>query len=221
MRTFGYILVSVGIGLLLLSDTGPTAYLPEHSSMAIAEDLTLLEHQLGDLINRYEQYFIGLEKREPLPLLNEVEKVVRRYAGTPINNTMYKHKFTTLVARLNTYREHWNRIVRQIEEGKYSRDRFISALHQRQRGSGAPSRDEALPKRRDNELERVYLEFREARKSCNLPVENLNRDQVAAAIERKKPALVARLGTEDLTFRVVVENGKPKIKARQRKSEAL
>lgn len=185
--------------------------------MAIAEDLTLLEHQLGDLINRYEQYFIGMEKREPLPLLNEVEKVVRRYTGTPINNTMYRHKFTTLVARLNTYREHWKRIVRLIEEGKYSRDRFISALHQRQRGSGVPSRGETTPQRRDNDLERVYMEFVEARKACNLPVDNFSRDHVAAAIEKKKPALVARLGTEDLTFRVVVENGKPKIKAKQRK----
>jgi hypothetical protein len=40
---------------------------------------------------------------------------------------------------------------------------------------------------------------------------------VAATIKRQKPALVARLGTEDLIFRVVVENGKPKIKASKRK----
>lgn len=185
--------------------------------MALVEDLPLLEQQLGELITRYEQYFIGLEKREPLPLLNEVERIVRRNAGTPINNTMYKHKFTMLVARFNTYREHWNRIIRMIEEGRYSRDRFISDLHQRQRSSGVTHRDRPSPPAIDNELDRVYQEFREARKACNLPVDKLTRDLVAATIERKKPALAARLGTEDLTFRVVVENGKPKIKARQRK----
>lgn len=185
--------------------------------MALVEDLSLLEQLLGDLITRYEQYFIGLEKREPLPLLNEVERIVRRYAGTPINNTMYKHKFTMLVARFNTYREHWNRIIRMIEEGRYSRDRFISELHQRQRSSGAVQRDRPSPPRADHELERVYQEFREARKACNLPVDRLTRDMVAATIERKKPSLAARLGTDDLTFRVVVEDGKPKIKARQRR----
>jgi Ethanolamine utilization protein EutJ (predicted chaperonin) len=40
---------------------------------------------------------------------------------------------------------------------------------------------------------------------------------VAATIEKSKAALTARLGTTDLVFRVVVEDGKPKIKASQRK----
>jgi hypothetical protein len=185
--------------------------------MSLVEDLTQFENLLAELITRYDQYFIGLEKREPLPLLNEVERIVRRYAGTPITNTMYKHKFGMLVARLNTYREQWNRITRMIEEGRYTRDRFISDLHQRQRGSGATRRDHPPQPRPDNDLERVYQEFCEARKACNLPVDKLTRDLVAATIERKKPALAARLGTDDLTFRVVVENGKPKIKAKQRK----
>ena len=119
------------------------AYMPDYRCasqitkgllMAIAEDLTILEHELKELITRYEQYFVGLEKREPLPLLGSVEKMVRRYADVPINNTMYKYKYNMLVARLNTYREHWNRILRLIEEGKYSRDRFIRDLHLRQKG---------------------------------------------------------------------------------------
>ncbi|HEX9078873.1 MAG TPA: MXAN_5187 C-terminal domain-containing protein [Desulfuromonadaceae bacterium] len=185
--------------------------------MAIVDDLPLLERLLNDLVTRYEQYFIGLEKREPLPQLAEVEKIVRRYIGTPITNTMYKHRYTMLVARFNTYREHWNRIVRLMEEGKYSRDRFISDLHRRQETTGARSRAAAPPPpQRDNELERVYQEFREARTACNLPVDKLNRDMVAATIEKSRPALAARLGTDDLRFRVVVENGKPKIKAGRR-----
>ena len=99
--------------------------------MAIAEDIILLDQKLNELIIRYEQYFIGLEKREPLQLLGDVEKLVRRNSGMPINNTMHKHRFNMLVARLNTYREHWNRILRLMEEGRYSRDRFISDLHLR------------------------------------------------------------------------------------------
>lgn len=182
--------------------------------MALVDDLVQLERQLSTLITRYEQYFIGLEKREPLRLCAEVEKLVRRYANVPITNTMYKHKFAVLTARFNTYREHWNRIVRLMEEGRYSRDRFISDLHQRQRDQ--PPRGEQPPAR-DGELERLYIELREARRSCRLPYESLTRDMVAATIEKSRPSLSARLGTEDLTFRVVVENGKPKIKAAPRK----
>jgi len=190
--------------------------------MAIAEDLIILENQLKELITRYEQYFVGLEKREPLPQLAFVEKIVRRYANVPINNTMYKHKYTMLVARLNTYREHWNRILRLIEEGKYSRDRFIRDLHLRQKDKKSTHHEEdreehPKPPPHDPELDRIFYELREARKSCHLPVDKLSIELVAATIEKNKASLVARLGTTDLVFRVVVEDGKPKIKASQRK----
>lgn len=184
--------------------------------MALVDDLAQLERQLTNLITRYEQYFIGLEKREPLQLLDEVEKIVRRNAGTTITNTMLKHRFSMLTARLNTYREHWNRILRLMEEGKYCRDRFISDLHQRQRGT-APPREQGVQPSRDQELDRLFDELREARITCHMPVEKLTREMVAASIEKSKPALIARLGTADLRFRVVVEDGKPKIKAGPRK----
>jgi hypothetical protein len=189
--------------------------------MAIAEDLTILEQQLKELITRYEQYFVGLEKREPEPLLRSVEKMVRRYNNVPINNTMYKHKYQMLVARLNTYREHWNRILRLIEEGKYSRDRFIRDLHLRQNAKKTTHHEEGQEEHHrphhDPELDRIFMELREARKACHLPVDKLSIEMVAATIEKNKAALTARLGAVDLVFRVVVEDGKPKIKASQRK----
>ena len=186
--------------------------------MAIADDLMQLEHSLADLITRYEQYFSGLEKREPLKQMQDVEKLVRRYTGIPINNTMYKHKYTMLVARLNTYREHWNRILRLIEDGKYSRDRFIGDLRLRQRLRAGNSQDDLQqPPKHDLELDRIYYELREARKACHLPIEMLSRELVAATIEKSKAQLIAKLGTDNIVFRVVVENGKPKIKASQRK----
>jgi hypothetical protein len=150
-------------------------------------------------------------------LLSEVEKLVRRYTCTPINNTMYKHRFTMLVARLNTYREHWNRILKLMEEGRYSRDRFISDLHLRQKGKQekAPVEPSLAPAEPD--LDRLVHEFREARKACNLPIDKITRELVAATIEKQKPLLAAKLGTEHLAFRVVIEDGKPKLKAGLRK----
>ena len=185
--------------------------------MAIAEDILLLDQKLNVLITKYEQYFIGLEKREPLPLLGEVEKLVRRYSGVPINNTMYKHRFTMLTARLNTYREHWNRILKLMEEGRYSRDRFISDLHLRQKVKPEKPLQEPPAPSVDADLDRLVHEFREARKACNLPVDKITRELIAATIEKQKPALSAKLGTDHLAFRVVIEDGKPKLKAGLRK----
>lgn len=185
--------------------------------MAIAEDITLLDRKLNQLVISYEQYFIGVEKREPLQLLGEVEKLVGRYSGVPINNTMYKYRFTMLVARLNTYREHWNRILRLIEEGRYSRDRFISDLHLRQKDKSERREPDSPGAPAEGDLDRLVHEFREARKACNLPIDRITRDLVAATIEKQKPLLAAKLGTENFVFRVVVEDGKPKLKAGLRK----
>ncbi|MGB9080255.1 MAG: MXAN_5187 C-terminal domain-containing protein [Desulfuromonadaceae bacterium] len=185
--------------------------------MAIAEDVIFLEKKLNELITKYEQYFIGLEKREPLLALGEVEKLVRSYSGVPINNTMHKHRFTMLVARLNTYREHWNRILKLMEEGRYSRDRFISDLHMRQKEKPERIQAEAPHATAESDLDRLVQEFREARKACNLPVDSITRELIAATIEKQKPALAAKLGTENFAFRVVIEGGKPKLKAGLRK----
>lgn len=185
--------------------------------MAIADDIAKLDQQLSELILKYEQYFIGLEKREPLPLLSDIENLVRRYTGVPIHNTMYKHRFNMLVARLNTYREHWNRILKLIEEGRYSRDRFISDLHLRQRGKPEKKPAESASGRTTTDLDRIVHEFREARKACNLPADKITRDLVSATIEKQRPILAAKLGTDNFTFRVVIEDGKPKLKAGLRK----
>lgn len=180
--------------------------------MGIAEDLLILETRLKELITSYELYFIGLEKREPLKLAEEVEKLVRRYVGTPITNTMYKHRYNNLVARLNTYRQQWNRIVREIEEGRYSRDRFKAALHT----SATPAKSSPeveTPNQQQQELDRVYAELVEARRSCHLPIDGMSREQLAATLDKQRPLLSQKLGTNDIQFRVVVEGGKPKIKA--------
>ncbi len=185
--------------------------------MAIAEDVILLDKKLNELIIKYEQYFIGLEKREPLLSLGDVEKLVRRYSGVPIHNTMHKHRFTMLVARFNTYREHWNRILKLMEEGRYSRDRFIRDLHLRQKDKPEKKEPDSPQAATELDLDRLVQDFRDARKACNLPVDKITRELVAATIEKQRPLLAAKLGTEHLAFRVVIEEGKPKLKAGLRK----
>lgn len=180
--------------------------------MGIAEDLLIFEARLKELIICYEQYFSGLEKREPLKLLNEVEKLARRYATTPITNTMYKHRYNNLVARLNSYRQQWNRILREIEEGRYFRDRFRAKLHESVRGSAPAAAAKLQRNAYEQEIERIYAELQEASRSCHLTAA-MSREQLAATLEKQRPILAKKLGTNEVQFRVVVENGKPKIKA--------
>src|SRR6266540_286267 len=137
--------------------------------MGANEDMALFEKCLGELVIKYEQYFLGTEKREPLKLLSDVEQLSRRYQNTKIVNSMLNFRYNTLVAKLSSYKQHWNRINRLIEDGKYSRDRFKAEMHQHQHEKQVP----AAPHKEashDKDVEAVYRQFIEARKACALPV---------------------------------------------------
>jgi hypothetical protein len=177
--------------------------------MAIPEDIARLEQDLRELIIKYEQYFFGIEKREPLRLLDQVERLARRYQNVTITNTRDRFKYDTLVAALSVHKQKWIRTNRLIEEGKYERDRFRMSLHDQKKRTRAPANTQM-------DLERVYQQYLTARKACNLPVENVSLDKFVEAVERQKPAIMKKYGCQDVDLVVVIEGGKPRLKARQK-----
>ncbi len=184
--------------------------------MGIPEDIARLEVDLRELIIKYEQYFFGIEKREPLRLLDTVERAVRRYQNVSIPNTSQRFKYESLVSTLSVHKQKWTRTNRLIEEGKFQRDRFRMSLHQK----ASPKEQAAVPSQptHDPHLETVYQQYIDARRACNLPVENVTREKVAEAIKRQKPALMEKYRCKDVDFVVVIEGGKPSLKARPKNS---
>jgi hypothetical protein len=185
--------------------------------MGVNEDVALFEQALNELIIKYEQYFIGIEKREPLKLLTEVESLGRKYLSVQIVNTMLKFKYNSTMARLNSYKQYWNRINHLIEEGKYSRDRFRMELHQKHKNAAPPAKEEpakAAGMELTLEVEIIYHKFIEARKTCHLSVSNITHDMIAGAIAKQKPLIINKFKCSAVEFNVVIEEGVPKIKAR-------
>jgi len=183
--------------------------------MGIPEDISRLELELRELIIKYEQYFFGIEKREPLKLLDEVQRLAARYRNVSIANTMQRFRYDSLVASLSVHSQKWARINRLIEEGRYDRDRFKLSLREKSRPAVQAPLVAAGP---DSETERIFQQYCAARKSCNLPVENVTREAIASAIARQKPAIMEKYHCSDVEFVVVVENGKPSLKARPKSS---
>lgn len=181
--------------------------------MSVAEDLDQFEQLLGELIIKYEQYFLGIEKREPLRLFGQVERLSQRFLSGGITNSMQRFRYNCLVARFTTYRQYWNRIVRLIEEGKYSRDRFKMKIHERDKIlEPAPQTEPEKPV--EQESDRIFQQYLAARTVCHLPTEGISPEMIAAAIEKQRPLIMARYHCKGVEFRVVIEEGKPKIKAR-------
>jgi len=183
--------------------------------MGIQEDIAFLEQNVADLVVKYEQYFLGIEKREPVKLCEDLERFIRRYNTSTIYNTMHKFRFNTLVAKFNSYKQYWTRINRLIEEGKYSRDRFKMARHLAEGALSPPSHHSAKPP--ENQLELVYQHYLDARRNCNLPTDNISREAMFSVINKQRAALISRHQCNEVEFRVVIEDGAPKLKARPAK----
>lgn len=175
--------------------------------MGVVEDIELFERSLKELIIKYEQYFLGLEKREPLKLLEEVERLARRYTAAAVSNTMLLFRYNSAKSRFASYRQYWNRINRLIDDGKYSRDRFKM---QRNLASGP----QPEPVSDESQVDRVYRELTEACRLCNVTTSNITKEAISATLEKHRIAIRDKYHCSDLEFRVLVEDGKPKIKAR-------
>jgi hypothetical protein len=182
----------------------------------IEEDLILLDARMKMLRNEYEQYFLGSRKREPQLLRGEVQKIINYYANVPIRNTGHRFKFNNLRARYFAFRRHWDDTQRKIEDGTYERHRFQAELHERERGLAADEPPEvarpAAPAER-KEFDQLYSAWIEARSATGQPTAGLTREKLAAQLEQQTKAIQERFGGGEVRFRVVVEDGRAKLKA--------
>src|SRR4030067_1290907 len=106
--------------------------------MALADDITALEKKLLQLKTDYEQYFLGYQKIAPEKLRVEVDKLVRLLTGQTITNTGLKFRLNTVTAKFSSYKTYWDRTIREIEEGRYVRDKFKMKLHEAERQAPPP-----------------------------------------------------------------------------------
>src|SRR5512139_3392299 len=98
------------------------AFSQPQKELDVEASLNEFEQKLDRLKILYEQYFMGVEKREPLVPLKDVVRVMRALEQVQIRNTGHRYRYRNLVQKLNSYRSYWNRTIRAIDNGTYFRD---------------------------------------------------------------------------------------------------
>jgi hypothetical protein len=189
----------------------------------IAEDMVVLDNKLKQLKFEYEQYFMGSRPREPVLLRGDVQRLVVKYSNTGIPNTALRFKFNNLCSRLFAMRRHWDETLRKIEAGTYQRHVFKAKLHERERGvdDASPGVAPAPANETTAGGTDLFEAYRSAKGTCGEDTSSLSRDKLDLLLAKQREAIRAKTGCEDVRFRVVVENGKTKLKATPiKKSEA-
>ena len=179
--------------------------------MSIEEDLKVLETKVNQLKLAYERYFLGTRPREPITERSEVQKTIIVFSNTAIQNTAMRFKFSSINSRYQAHKRQWNEILRKIEQGTYSRHRFKANLHEQQ-PPPAPAQ-KSQPAGVPADSAELYDSYIDARRSCGQTVNNLSPERLRATLAKQETALRQRFGNGEIRFRVVVEDGKAKLKA--------
>jgi hypothetical protein len=116
-----------------------------------------------------------------------------------------RYRYQMLATRFHSYCGNWERLMRQIEEGK-----FVRKLESLRGGNAAlgPSRKEECPPPPQSEAERISAEI--AAISGKAP----DRQKIATFLAEQRAQLSSRFAGRDIEFLVLCEDGKPKLKAR-------
>lgn len=173
----------------------------------VTQDLDSFQARLKDLEIRYEQYFAGVEKREPYRERKDLSRELRQYNPQLITQTDLKFRYHGLTARLASYSQYWDRILRLIDEGKYHR-------HLTKGGSTQQAR--TAPATAASEAEKLHREFLDARKSCGLSAESPGPEKIAAFLSTQREKIRQKYGERPVEFVVDTRDGKPRIKVRPR-----
>jgi hypothetical protein len=177
----------------------------------VEEDLKVLGAKLNQLKREYEQYFLGTRPREPALLAGEVRKIIAMLTNGSFQNTALKFKFSSICSRYQAFNRQWQETLRKIEAGTYTRHRFKANLHGQ--GQTAPEQRPESAGANANSPD-IYSAYVEARQACGQDVKNLSPAKLEAILRQQEETLRTRYGSDaEVRFRVVVEDGKAKLKA--------
>jgi hypothetical protein len=177
------------------------------------ELLKQLENELKSLVIAYEQYFIGIEKRAPEQRRKKLTRLIRRMHGKYIPQTDLKFRLNGISNRYNSYCSYWDRILRLIEEGKYERH---NSRIKRQADVGDPvvhASDEQQAS--SDSLDQLYERLVMAHNDCQMKAPT--RQQLAKFLSKQESLIKERFGGHQLEFSVAIDNGRPKIKVRNKR----
>lgn len=177
------------------------------------EELKLLEIKLNQLKLEYEKYFLGTRPTEPAQMRSEVQKVVIKWSNTRITNTAQRFKFNSLNGRYQAFKRNWDNILRQIEAGTYKRHVFKADLRDRERGLGV-DRTGGAPGPSDGAgFDDLFSTYRDAMMATGQDAKGLTPTKLKKAIKKQEAAIKKKYGCEKVDFKVVVTDGKVKLKA--------
>lgn len=166
--------------------------------------LDRIESDIGELKRQYDLFFQGNRRTEPSEERRILGWMIRRMGQRQVPNTSDQFRFNTLQGRFHSLANLWTRMVRDLEEGRLSRDASGSVVRWKP--------EEQLPVDREH-LETVLEQIRKARTECGIPTGPEETESLRRTLLDRARQIADKSGAGKVEFRVSVEDGKPKVRA--------
>lgn len=172
-------------------------------------ELSTIEKALKELQILYEQYFAGVEKREPVKQRDMLSRQLRSFANRRIVQTDLRFRYQNLATRFHTYVNYWDRILRLMDEGRFMRGG--STLPK------PPSEPQETPAPVEDEVDQIIRQLRQTGSQAFGGDQQAERENVQRFLQQQRQKIRETFGDKQVEFRVVVEEGKARIKVRAKK----
>ncbi len=183
----------------------------------IRAELDQLEALLADLKVQYEQYFTGILPLAPDKIHNLVKRKMRELLRAPFKNSAMNYRLRTLEGRYHTYHTYWQRVLRQREEGNYSKDVFKATM--RERAAMEEAKAQTKVGRTQRGLESLYNSYRSALEKQTGKKHNIEYEAFEKSLLQRAEDFKRSNSAERISFKVVVEEGKVTVRIGTKKKE--
>ena len=181
------------------------------SERSFDRELDRFERAIDELRVLYEQYFIDIQPQPPDQLHRQVRLVMRKLLKAPFKNSADRFRLRTLIQRYQTFDTYWERVIKQREEGTYSKDVFRSEMRKKllEEAEKQTSKGGAAEK----SLKELFNTYQNALNQTGVKADNINFDSFKKSIIEKAKRLKEEHGVKKLHYKVTVKDGKVVLKA--------
>lgn len=188
--------------------------MPETS--AADRELQGLAADLRKLEAEYTMYFSGRAPRPPAESRSRFEQALKRLERAPLGTQVQRFQFSALQSRFSTFADLWDRGVRAREEGRpgpMTRGAPAAAPPPRKdAGKVVHTTELSDPVGQLDKLRDLYDALMDARRETGHDAVPFHR--FADLVKRQVAELQARYRSEEVSFRVVLQEGKVRFRAR-------
>lgn len=169
-------------------------------------ELSKLETMLGELKVQYEQFFLGILTLPPDRLHFNVKQFIKKLRTSPFKSSAMRFQLRSLESRYNTYNTYWQRVLRERENGTYSKDVFKAELRTK------IAQEEVMANSAKGQAEKGFIDLynsykstleKKTGKSVQLDYGDFKRSLIQRSKEFK-----SQTGAKRLSYKVLVKNGK-------------